>query len=377
MHTRAFCLVIVVGVAACSSSSQFADPVGARPSLESCRDAWDGLTPINELVGFAPRVLRWHDGSLYYRIDDPGHSAFVTIADTGGEPTDVSAEFGFGLWIEGETLVYSRSDQLYEFPLPGGPSMLVSDGEMFGLDNPMRAALTFFNQELDASSLYWVLHRSSAGPEWSLWRMPRAGGRSEQIAILPDAVGLPSTLVALPDQLLIAGRDGQAYVSPKDGGDVRELPSVVEERDGFMWSRFLGAAQSGVAWAVAKQASSNIPYDIVLVTPEGEMMDRWPSMPAGFVPDHAWWDDSGRWVISGTETFTDGDAHTSIWSLDAEDHAKRLACDARSGRGSGFATVAELTDDFAYLVVSYFHASDQPSDEESRAAGWRLVKIEL
>jgi hypothetical protein len=77
-----------------------------------------------------------------------------------------------------------------------------------------------------------------------------------------------------------------------------------------------------------------------------------------------------------TETFSDGEEHTSIWSLDSKDRAKRLACDARAARASGYATAAALTEDSAYFVVNYFAPSSRRSDDDADATGWKLVKVD-
>jgi len=112
----------------------------------------------------------------------------------------------------------------------------------------------------------------------------------------------------------------------------------------------------------------------VLVTPEGELRDLWPSKPAELEPDHAWSAADRRWIITGYEQFSDGDPHTSVWSLDSRDRARRLACDAAADRDSGYVTAAVLTDDTAYLVAKYLFASG--GDMDDAFGTWKLIRVE-
>jgi hypothetical protein len=370
-----WCLLLLI---ACSDSGQSPENIqGARPSLSRCRDAWNRILDFQPIVGYVPRALRWHAGNLYYKEVDGGSSRIVSLPDSGGTPSEVTEGGGFGLWIEGESLYFTLFDQLYTAPLGGGESTRVATGETFSTEMGRFENVGFYNQELDASALYWILHRST-DPTWSVWRMPRDGGRSEELGTLPDSFGRPEALVVLSDQLMIAGNDGDACLLPKDGGDVEPLPRVDSQRDDVMWSRFIGAAPSGIVWAVAsqKKIGDRIPYTVVLSTPDGEIETLWRDMPADIEPDHAWSDGAGGWVMSGLETFSDGDRHTSIWWIDAEDRAKRLACDPRPGRSSGYAETAALSDDAVYLAVEYFASSHKQPDEDPEAMGWTLIKLE-
>lgn len=377
IRTRALCCWSLLSIVACADSSESTEDVQAtQPSLSRCRDAWDRILEFQPTVGDAPRVLRWHDGNLYYseRLDVSNH--IVSLPDTGGTPSEVTPDSGSGLWIEGDSLLFPHSDRLYSAPLGGGESTLVDSGGTFDTDPRKYENVTFLNQELDASGLYWVLHRYT-DPTWSVWRMPRGGGRSEELATLPDSLGRPEALLVLSDQLMIAGGDGDAYVMSKDGGDVDRLPSVDTKRDDVMWSRFIGAGPSGVVWAVAShKRGDKIPYAVVISRPDGDVDDLWRYMPADFEPDHAWPDAAGGWVIAGMETFSDDEQHTSIWSLDENDRAKRLACDARPGRSSGYAATAALSDEAAYFAVEYFASSHKVADEDPEAMGWTLIKVE-
>jgi len=92
----------------------------------------------------------------------------------------------------------------------------------------------------------------------------------------------------------------------------------------------------------------------------------WPDMPAGMRPSGgaptSWPDDSGGWIVTGTERFSDQLVHQSVWRLDALGNAHRLGCNPSSA--SGFNSALALTPDAVYLasgvesdVSSYFDYS--------------------
>lgn len=373
MGTRSFCwLTLLITCAACTGEGTVDLE---QPALSRCRDEWNGILPMQPMPGNAPRVLRWHDGNLFYADVYVG-SRFVTLPDEGGTPTEVTKDVGPGLWIEGEALLFTHFDRVYSAPLSGGASMLLHDGQAFGEEVIKRVNVNFYDQELDASGLYWLLH-SYDGPMWTVWRMPRDGGRSEQLATLPESFGYPSALIALPDRVMIAGNDGDSYLVPKDGGEVEEL-SVSAQRDGVMWSRFMGTAPSGMIWAVAPRGGSpgDIRYDLVLARADGKLEEIWPDMPPDFEPDHVWSDGSGGWLIAGQETFSDDEPHTSIWSVDSDERSRRLACDPRFGRATGYAIAAAISGDAAHFVVEYFAPNRDAFDDEAEATGWKLIRVE-
>jgi hypothetical protein len=361
-------LVLALLSAGCDDSAQ-----RTLPDIASCDKDWENLSELHAMPGLAPNVLRWRDGVLYYVESSGLTQQIVALDDTGGTPRPISSDAGRTLWIEGDAILYSRSDQLFSVPIAGGSSERVSDGETFSSADG--ANVTFANQTLDESFLYWTLHRYTE-PTWSAWRMPRAGGHSEQLGALPDDAGPLSALMPSSDQLLVAGNDGDTYALPRDGGDVRTLPTIGAQRKNVMWSRYLGAAERGILWAVAQQGSNGkeIPYDVVLARPDRKTETIWPTKSRVIVPDHAWPDVSGNWIITALERFSDGELHTSVWSADSK-NAKRLACDIGAEDASGYAVAAAVTEDAIFLVVDYFHPSQAEADGGAEEAGWKLVKI--
>lgn len=379
MNARALTgIVVLSSLIACSESSDSDESAtSTRVQLESCRDAWAALTPLSDLPGDAPSKVQWHEGALYY-VHTTIPSRFESVPDSGGQRAEISRDVGNPFWIEDQSIIHARWDRLFSVPLTGGANTLVSDGQKFGPEAP-RENVAFMYQQLDASHMYWVMHRY-AEPEWSVWRMPRDGGVSEQIGALPDDVEFPAALVLSEERLLVAGADGDAYTLSVNGGNVETLPPAATTRERVLWTRFLGAADGGVLWAIGKMKSPNakrLSYDVMIERPDGETDDAWPSMPSSFLPDHAWPDAGGGWIVTGLEPFADGEYHTSVWRIDARAKAKRLACDERIEIASGYATAAEVTEDAAYFVVQYLHEDPSLPDAKSRGMGWKLVKVEL
>ena len=71
----------------------------------------------------------------------------------------------------------------------------------------------------------------------------------------------------------------------------------------------------------------------------------------------------------------DGELHASVWSVDAADRARRLACDEDAGTASGYTTAAAVGDDAIYLVVEYFDPSPVNSLSVVGGTGWKLVRV--
>lgn len=351
----------------------------SAPELADCASEWSTVLPSQGVPGSEPRWLCWQDGTLYFDQGLPtedhmivaGEPRIVSVPDSGGTPTTIANDAAFGLWVEGDRVLWALGDQLLSAPVSGGAISPVADGQMFGLDARLERNLFITAYALDASYLYFELSEFLDGPtqEWSVWRTPRAGGASERLATLPASVHILAAIVPLSDQLLLAGLGGKAFTLPSDGGDVRSLPAVA--------GNFVGADQSGVLWnfAHADQHGGMIVDDVLLSKPSGQKPAIfWRNKPAELAASKAWSDDAG-WIISGLETFSDGLPHSSVWAVDRKGHGRRLACDRAAGFASGYATTAALSPDAAYVVVEQLEAAGSVSDAGDEQTGWRLMKV--
>lgn len=359
---------------ACSNSDQ---SKSARAQLSECRDGWHEILPLQPSSGTSPDELVWRNDNLYFeQWTEETEPHFVRMPDSGGDVVELSEQGGRALFVDDESLFFSIRDRLYSVPIAGGVSTLVNDGQMFSLDEPLGKSSAFAKPTFDGTFLYFILMRFDE-PRWSVWRTPRDAGVSEQLATLPDSFGASAGLVVLTDHLLVSNVDGEAFLVPKAGGDVKEFQNAKSKRPNAGSTRYLGADESGVVWAVGNRpkGADRVTYDIVLITPAGGVRDLWKDQPASFEPYYAWTDSQGGRVLSGFEEFADGERHASVWSLDAKGEATRIACDDASERDGSFVSAAALSDRAAFLVESYFD-KERSGANEGESGSWHLVRVE-
>lgn len=349
----------LLAVVACSDAPSAERPT---PVLSECTEAWEILYTRQGENLYAPQRMHWQAGNLYYREDfgeDQGVAqppGFVVMSDEGGTPRRIVEDAGREFWLEDEQLLYAAGDRLYAAPIEGGTGELVSDGGMFGMERRRKRNVTITAYALSESHLYWTTFEY--GDERTIvgvWRSARSAGSSELLAVLPEAARLIDTLVVLPDTLLAVPSSGVAYRVPRSGGDAEPLPEV---EDG----QLVGAAESGILWSLFQVRGENTSRDLWLSKPTGaKPKPFWPNKDRRIEPAHAWSDDRA-WVFYATESFSDGHEHLSVWSVEPDGDAARLACDPEARMTGVFAMAGVLSPDAAMLAVQ-------------RAAGWELVKV--
>ena len=97
---RALCWSLISLAFACADSGDSTENVQSkRPSLSRCRDGWNRILDFQPRVGNAPRVLRWHDGNLYYAERQDLSNRVVSLPDTGGTPSEVTPDAGPVVWL--------------------------------------------------------------------------------------------------------------------------------------------------------------------------------------------------------------------------------------------------------------------------------------
>lgn len=332
------------------------------PKLSECTAAWESLYERQGERDYAPQLVRWHAGEIYYHhgfeeelgeVKPPG---FVAMSDEGGPLRRVVEDAGLELWLEDGQLLYAKADRLYAAPIEGGEGELVSDGGMFGAEQLAERNVSFHAYGLDETHLYWTtLEFDDAGPIANVWRAARSGGSTELLATLPKAVRVIETLVVLQDTLLAVSSNGDAYVIPKSGGDVDALPEV---EGGYL----VGAADSGILWSLLQLRGGRASRDLWLSKPTGaEPKPFWANKRSTIEPARAW-SDGGEWVLYAVEPFADGQKHLSVWSVEPDGAASRLGCDPAPYTSGVFAMAGALSPDAALLAVQ-------------RRTGWELVKI--
>jgi len=96
----------------------------------------------------------------------------------------------------------------------------------------------------------------------------------------------------------------------------------------------------------------------------------WPDMPPRLNVESVWQDPYGGWLVSSQETFNDGLAHLSLYSVDRAGKCTRVACygTASTASASVYAdSRPAFTADAAYVIA--WDASD------SAKTTWQIVKI--
>jgi hypothetical protein len=342
--------VTCLGLGPCGSGDGPAPvPDAGAPlaDLASCADGWQTVLPGQEFD--VPRDgLRWHQGRIYFA----SAAGISTIPDSGGSLTSLTEESAWSLWIEGDRALFTSavrgSGKLLSVPLAGGPTSVVVDAQA-GLGTSDHS----FNQALDDSSFYWDLQR---GNQTDLFRVSRSGGAAQKLATAP--VSILDRLIPTPAGLLATTAGNDAYLVPTDGGQARLLP-----REGAL----LGASAESVLWRRSRPAVAG--YDILRTRIGAEALEPfWPARPDAFFPANAWPDGNGGWIVEGLEKFSDGERHTSIWLVDADQTGVRAACDPAAGEATGYVDDHPgIAPDTVYLVSTNLRAMPRPV--------WSIVKV--
>jgi hypothetical protein len=375
-------VVILFSCSACSGGG--AEPASSTPELASCKSAWHEMVPLHSTYdAFAPGEMCWQDGTLYYAQVDArvpltmNAVQIVAVPETGGTPTAIVANQQSidGFWLEGDHVLLARADQLYQVPISGGTPELIADGHTF-TSAAFEEAFGFpVDHTFDGSFLYWEAQgvqgvHGAIVDERTVWRLSRAGDKdAEKLGTVSKDAGLAGTLVALPDRLLLAGYTGHAYTMPKSGGSARALPAVAN-------ALLAGAGPGGVLWTVGRPAVNGLlTADLKLSKPSASKTEAfWPDEPRDLDPDHAWADNSSSWIVSAVESFSDGERHRSVWSVDLDGHASRLACNPDNDSSEAESpSVAVLTPDALFFVLK--HRESARADAGDPGPAWSIVRV--
>lgn len=335
----------------------------SRPSLDTCSSGWVGVTPMNEDLFTMPHAMVWQDGIVYQAtlngvaaMPQEGGEA-VDLAD-GGRPT--------GMWVEGDNVVYSFDDRLFTVPRGGGDATSLLDG---GQQNDPSTGSDEYDsigerQHLDGTAFYWTTTAHPYATDGThAWRMLRTGGAVEGFALFP--IQTVEALAIRADGVLAVGQsttlDGpfyRAFLAPFGRRAAREIAldppadQIISAGNGaLLWNVHLGNRQGGSAtrgiWISPADGSP------------GRRLS--PSLPVEFWATWSIPDERGGHVLGGTEIFDDGVSHASVFQVEGDGRATRLACDP-SANWPLYAASA-LAPDAIYLSVRY----EQPA--------WMLVRL--
>jgi hypothetical protein len=304
----------------------------------------------------APKSMVWRNGILYFNVSGVP-SRIMSVPDSGGAMTTlVDDAWGEKLWVEGEDLVYATNDTLYAVPFAGGPPRVLAKG-----NTPLESAgvdAWIPDLDLDDGFLYWeTLTWGKDGQDLTVARVPRSGGAAQPLADLGVSQDALMSLKIVGDDLVLTGDGGKAYAMPKAGGPTRAL--AAQDSAGVL----VGIDSVGPIW---RGFSADLHTTLVCADTEGGSSELWPTKPPAFTREFVA-PAAEMLIAGGTEKFSDGANHTSIFALDAAgSHGDRIACSP--GEDSEDTAVRAVTAS----PTAYFVAV------ESFGAGplaWSVVRI--
>lgn len=370
----------------CGSSNGGTEPASTAPELDECSPRWHAFAPHGTTYDTpTPGILRWQDGTLYYtRLDGARPFAtddwqLVALPESGGTPTVLISDpgpAGFDdFWIEDDHVLLARLDKLYQAPIAGGTPEVIADGHVLTNADPDAASRLGLprNYALDHAYLYWETQPSAdVNADVSIWRLSRAGDEdAEMLGTVSKNAAPLSKLVDLGAQLLVAGGDGYAYTLSKSDGRSRALsvpPNAIAT------TLLSGTGPGGVLWRISRATKKGGPLtsDLELSKLSGsKAVAFWPSKTDDIDPDRAWADNASSWIVNAAERFSDGARHASVWSVDDDGHASRLACNPHTDNDETGAAV--LTPDAALIVIRHVEPVDAGHGESGPA--WNIVRV--
>lgn len=294
-----------------------------------CPGGWQPVSPP-----MAPALtsgVAYREGNLYIAVGQE----LISVQVSDGAKTVLSPTSASALWIEGDQLLLlggTYGTQLFSLPITGGTPTLIADGTAGRTELGSGQANTHLPTATDF--FFAEANRFGFTEPTTVWRAPRAGGPPMEIARFTeyDATGDRTPVfqgVALAPEGLVLGADwGAGKVVPLDGGAPQTL--AVPEADDVFFIEFVGVDAGGVYWSVPKPTKVDPgEADQLVISPAdgGAVRPVWSQIPAFSAVSQAWPDGAGGLVLVGSQYFKDENfGRTTVWSLDANGAARRLAC---------------------------------------------------
>jgi hypothetical protein len=343
-------LLLLAGCGDDSPPAPAATPVEPR----ECSARWRVVfSPQQQLVSVRGTGLTWHDGRLYFKQQHDLKTVIRWVPVSGGPATTALETDALGFWLEDDRLVCLVRDALQSVPLQGGTAQTLV--RLPALADPSRPAMGW---ALERQAFYWVdLALDAKG--WTLWRWLRDGsGDPVQLAAMSaPGTGVVDAIVPLSGQLIVGSFRGvgsnQAWAVPREGGEARPQGGVV------MFRALLGVSPEGeILWRNTR-GDGTFPVTRSRLG-NSEATPFWTSKPPQMLAHRAAARDRGAWFVAGWEAGADNDLHSTVWSVDAEGHGTRLACDPEV---EGIVQELVVAPDGLYAVV------EQPN------LYWQIVAI--
>ncbi len=343
--------------------------VGASLRSENpsfCQAAWQPLTgpqPFDVTSG-----LVYNAGTLYYSSFNA--QAILAVPAAGTSPTVLAPVASLELWMEGDHLLFSggsEGSQIYTLPLAGGTPQLLLDGAA-GRSGVGAATAHAFT----AMDFYWIEQDnvSSGVGSSTVWHQDRSGGAPTQIGTTsftdPNGFDFPGTAIALAgDSVVVGSAFGQAATVPVGGGAATPLATPATSADLNVQSSLAGIDALGVYWSVPGPGDQ--PGTLMVSPADGGPAKPFSaSTPLGGLVQRIWPAPDGGWVAASLQIFSDGIDRMTIWLVDAQAHAKLLACSPGPASESWVEKGVAVTSDAVYVPVENLSAGTWQIDRIAR-----------
>ncbi|HEY7373938.1 MAG TPA: hypothetical protein VIF57_17390, partial [Polyangia bacterium] len=272
----------------------------------------------------------------------------------GGTPNVIHEGTETGIWLDGDSVVYSENAALFTIPQTGGPP----DPGVVYATNTYQPGV--FAQALDAHFVYWFQYiQFSQSAPYQLWRLARNGGVEELLSSFTAAdfgQNSISGIQPLGDYVLISGlatnlntpfawsvsmTTNQRSVLPV------LLPNPGDPAISSGYTTLLGTSDDGaLLWTRPDKTlmdMGNEPYNSFIYAlgsvSGGALVPFDVKLPPRAIPLAAWSAGSGAWYLVATEEPQTDHLLASVWWVDATGRASRIGCDpvdwsAAPGAGS-------------------------------------------
>jgi hypothetical protein len=348
---------------------------------DQCARNWQIAFTAPAMASAAPSrdFLRAGGGRIFLgNYGSSGNPAIVSFTP-GGTPNVIHQGAQTGIWLDGDSLVYSENAALFTIPQSGG---LPDPGVVYATNT---YSPSVFDRALDAHFVYWFQHDPIAiGAPYELWRLARNGGVEELLSsftadeVRQDSI---SGIQVLGDYVLVSGLvtngNNPFAWSVSTKSNLRGvlpvlLPGPSDPTTYSGYTTLLGASDDGALfWTRPYQTLTdmgNEPYRSFVYAlgsvSGGALVPFYVNLPPRAIPLAAWSAGSGAWYVAATEEPQTDHVLASVWWVDATGRASRIGCDPvdwsdASGAGSqdhrrdNLIAAAAVTPDGLTFAITY------------------------
>jgi streptogramin lyase len=367
-------LTALAGACGGGCSTSTSTPQTAPFDPATCQGTWRQVyqSAAGEL---SPNIgdMAWSDGTLFVAhsaIDD--YSWVFSIPDHGGSKNLLYEGHLQTFWLQGDRLIYAQDQELFDIPQTGGPpTPILHFGDEY---HPP------FDEVLDDTAIYWLSGDEETGGT-AVWRQLRSGADDTVLATFSEMESVAPWMHQAAGQLVLGIStvlDGYFVITvPKGGnGGYESLPSPSTTA-----TALTTATDGTVLWADSHfTVVANVP--VTNHTLGRQRLDGTPTVPfsttmsPSAAPLQAYPAGGGSWYIAASEMDKEMNSFLTLWFVQSNGTAKRVACDPTPPassvgavpRPAGKPTAGFAANGAFYLTVVYGDANNGGS--------WQVVGVD-